>query len=58
MHLELTSIKRVTVTNSLSLGRASMFTHVNGNVCVYAINIYKNGLPFKQILAHDKLHGL
>ena len=25
---------------------------------VYAINIYKNDLPFKQTLARDDLHGL
>ena len=24
---------------------------------VYAINVYKNDLPFKRILARDNLHG-
>ena len=25
---------------------------------VYAINVYKNGLPFKRTLAREDLHGL
>ena len=38
--------------------RASTFTRVNGSVSFYAINVYKNGLPFKRTLARDELHGL
>ena len=42
--------------NCLTLGLPRL--HVNGTVCVFAINIYKIGQLFTQTLARDQRCGL
>ena len=38
--------------------RAATFTRVNGTVCVFAINVYKIGLPFTRTLPRDQRRDL
>ena len=46
------------MNNPQLTARAATFTCINGTFRVFAINVYKIGLPFTQTLARDKHCGL